>query len=52
MLLNERYTGRWAWNRQKWVRVPGKKSRRALTRLAAEHVTKEIPTLRILAPDL
>jgi hypothetical protein len=52
MLLNERYTGRWAWNRQKLVPVPGKKSRRDPTRPAAEHVTKEIPTLRIVAPDL
>ncbi len=52
MLLNERYIGRWTWNRQKWVRVPGKKSRRALTRPAAEHVTREVLTLRIVAPDL
>jgi DNA invertase Pin-like site-specific DNA recombinase len=52
MLLNERYIGRWTWNRHKWVRVPGKGSRRALPRPAAEHVTKEIPTLRIVPPEL
>lgn len=52
MLLNDRYIGHWTWNRQKWVRVPGKRSRRALARPAAEHVTKEIPTLRIIPADL
>ena len=52
MLLNERYTGRWTWNRQKWVRVPGKRSRRALARPSSEHVSKEIPSLRIVPAPL
>ena len=52
MLLNERYLGRWTWNRQKWVRVPGKRSRRALARPPSEHITREILTLRVVSPEL
>jgi DNA invertase Pin-like site-specific DNA recombinase len=52
MLLNHRYVGRWTWNQRKWVRVPGKKSRRAVDRPETEHITKDIPTLRIVPADL
>ena len=52
MLANERYVGRWTWNQRKWVRVPGKKTRRALPRPDAEHVVTDLPTLRIVPQDL
>jgi DNA invertase Pin-like site-specific DNA recombinase len=52
MLANERYVGRWTWNQRKWVRVPGKKTRRALMRPEAEHVVTELPALRIVSQDL
>lgn len=52
MLANERYIGRWTWNQRKWVRVPGKKTRRALPRPDSEHVVTELPALRIVSPDL
>jgi site-specific DNA recombinase len=52
MLGNGRYIGRWAWNQRKWVRVPGKATRRAIERPEAEHVVIDLPTLRIVPPEL
>lgn len=52
MLLNNRYVGQWTWNQRKWVRVPGKRSRRAVERPETEHVTKDVPALRIVPADL
>ncbi len=48
MLMNERYVGRWTWSASKWVRVPGKKSRRRIRRQHAEHVVREFPHLTII----
>jgi DNA invertase Pin-like site-specific DNA recombinase len=48
MLKNERYTGRWTWNQSKWVRVPGKRSRRRLARPEHEAVVREEPSLVIV----
>lgn len=52
MLQNERYVGRVVWNQSKWVRVPGRKSRRRVQRPESEWVTKEYPELAIISPDL
>jgi DNA invertase Pin-like site-specific DNA recombinase len=38
MLCNERYTGHVTWNQSKWVQVPGRKSRRRVTRPESEWV--------------
>jgi DNA invertase Pin-like site-specific DNA recombinase len=52
MLKNERYIGTWKWNTCKWVRVPGKKSRRRISRAEDEHVTKQLPELAIISEGL
>lgn len=52
MLLNRRYIGHFAWNSTKWVRVPGKKTRRKVARPEAERVVRECPELAIIAKDL
>ncbi len=46
--LDEKYIGRWRWNTSKWVRVPGKRARRQLTRPESEHVVREYPELAIV----
>ena len=50
MLTNERYTGLVTWNTHKWLRVPGKGTRRRVPRPVAEHVTKTVDALRIIDP--
>lgn len=52
MLCNERYLGRFTWNQSKWVRVPGRKSRRRVKRPESEWVTHEYPELAIVPRDL
>lgn len=52
MLMNERYLGRFVWNQSKWVRVPGKKSRRRVMRPDAERVVTECPELAIVSRDV
>ncbi len=52
MLKNERYLGRFAWNQSKWVRVPGRKSRRRVMRPDDEWVTYERPELAIVPKEL
>ncbi|MBK7580177.1 MAG: recombinase family protein [Myxococcales bacterium] len=52
MLCNERYLGRFTWNQSKWVRVPGRKSRRRVKRPEAEWVSHEYPELAIVPRDL
>lgn len=52
MLANERYLGRFAWNQSKWVRVPGRKSRRRVDRPETEWVTQEYADLAIVPRDL
>jgi hypothetical protein len=51
MLCNERYTGRVTWNQSKWVRVPGRKSRRRVPRPESEWVTQSAPALAIVSPE-
>lgn len=52
MLENERYLGRFVWNQSKWVRVPGKKSRRRVMRPESEHVVADYPELAIISREL
>lgn len=52
ILKNERYLGRWVWNASKWIRVPGKKSRRRVMRPADERVVQERPELAIVSKEL
>jgi site-specific DNA recombinase len=48
MLSNERYTGLVTWNTHKWLRVPGKGTRRRVPRPVAEHVAKTVEALRVI----
>ena len=48
MLANARYTGQVTWNTHKWLRVPGRGTRRRVPRPASEHVTKTVDALRIV----
>ena len=48
MLSNARYTGQVTWNTHKWLRVPGRGTRRRVPRPASEHVTKTVEALRIV----
>ena len=52
MLCNERYLGRFVWNQSKWVRVPGRKTRRRVVRPSSEWVVQEHPELAIVPRDL
>lgn len=52
ILMNERYTGRVVWNRTKWVRVPGKRSRRQIERPESEWRVQEAPELQIVSDGL
>lgn len=52
MLSNERYLGKWVWNKRKWVPVPNKKAKRALRRPPSEWVTRDVPELAIVPQDL
>lgn len=52
MLRNPRYIGEWRWNVRQWVRVPGKKSKRALRRDDAEVTKKTYPHLAIIDAEL
>jgi DNA invertase Pin-like site-specific DNA recombinase len=48
MLSNQRYAGIATWNTHKWLRVPGKGTRRRVARPAGEHVTKTVEALRVV----
>jgi len=48
MLRNERYLGRFAWNKSKWARVSGRKSRRQVNRPESEWITHHYPQLAII----
>ena len=52
MLQNERYVGRWTWNKRKFIRPPNSKHRRAIDRPASEWRTSTRPDLAIISPDL
>lgn len=52
MLLNVRYVGEWTWNKRQWVRVPGKKAKRALQRGSEEWTSTKRPDLAIIDQPL
>lgn len=52
MLQNERYVGKWVWNKRKWVSASGKKSKRAIIRPTKEWVTRDVPELAIVQREL
>lgn len=52
MLQNERYMGKWVWNKRKWISASGKKSKRAITRPESEWVVREVPELAIVSREL
>lgn len=52
MLGNERYLGRFTWNQSKYVRVPGRKNRRRVTRPESEWVATEFPELALVPMEL
>jgi site-specific DNA recombinase len=48
LLENERYIGRWVWNKRKWLRVPGQKSKRSVLRPREEWIEQERSELAIV----
>lgn len=52
MLTNERYVGRVTWNQSKWIRVPGRKSRKRVMRPETEWVVQEYSELAVVAKAL
>jgi DNA invertase Pin-like site-specific DNA recombinase len=52
MLLNERYVGRVVWNQSKWVRIPGRKSRKRVMRPESDWVVQQYPELVIVPRPL
>lgn len=52
MLYNERYIGRVVWNQSKWIRVPGRKSRKRVMRPESEWVVQNYPELAIVPRPL
>ncbi len=52
ILHNERYRGRWSFNRRKWVRPPGTGRREPRDKDVSAHVQVEAPELRIVSDEL
>ena len=52
MLRNEKYAGRWVWNRTRFLKDPDSGRRRPVPRPADEWIRQERPDLRIIDPDL
>jgi site-specific DNA recombinase len=52
ILLNEKYVGRWAWNKRQWVSISGSKFRRPKFRPEDERVVRDVPDLAIVSVDL
>jgi len=52
ILNNELYSGRYVWNRSRWVRDPDTKKRERLMRPPTEWMTDERPELRIVSDDV
>lgn len=49
VLRNERYVGRWTWNRRQWISISGSKFRRPTMRGDDELVVRELPELAIIS---
>ncbi|MGC3999593.1 MAG: recombinase family protein [Anaeromyxobacter sp.] len=52
MLRNERYVGRFTWNRRKWTRSAKTGKRVCVLRPEDEHVVRTVPELAIIDPEL
>jgi site-specific DNA recombinase len=52
MLSNERYIGRFTWNKVKWVKQPGKKQRKKIDRPQEEWIVRDMPELAIIDREL
>ena len=52
ILHNERYRGRWSFNRRKWVRPPGTGRREPRNKDVSAHVQVNAPELRIVSDEL
>jgi site-specific DNA recombinase len=52
ILRNEKYVGRWAWNRRQWISVSGSKFRRPTHRGDDELVVRELPELAIVSREV
>ncbi|BDG01552.1 recombinase family protein [Anaeromyxobacter oryzae] len=52
MLRNERYVGRFVWNKRKWTKDPATGKRRCIARPEAEWVRTERRDLAIVSPEL
>jgi DNA invertase Pin-like site-specific DNA recombinase len=52
ILRNEKYSGRWAWNKTQWVKRPGTNARVCRKRDESEIVYDDRPELAIVPPDL
>jgi DNA invertase Pin-like site-specific DNA recombinase len=48
MLINERYVGRFVWNRRKFIRAPGSRNQKAIERPRAEWRVRDVPELAIV----
>ena len=52
ILRNERYVGRFVWNKRKWMPVPGRKQRKPVERPQTEWIVRERPDLAIVDADV
>lgn len=52
ILVNERYVGRFVWNKRKFVHVPGKKNRRVELRPRSEWIERTRPELAIVEAEV
>ena len=52
LLNNPLYIGHYIWNRSAWLKDPDTGKRKRLARPEAEWLTKDMPELRIVSPDL
>ncbi|MDT5014710.1 MAG: site-specific recombinase, partial [Mycobacterium sp.] len=52
MLRNRQYVGVWVWNKDQWLPIPGSSRYRRIPRPASEHITTELPELRIVPESL
>lgn len=52
ILVNELYIGRLRWNRFTWIKDPDSETRKAFLRKHGEHLTREVPELRIVPQGL
>ncbi len=52
ILRNDRYVGKFVWNKTQWLKVPGSRKRQHVPRPQTEWKITERPELAIISPDL